>query len=152
MFGRLIKLSGLSLFILSVVCLSIYNVHAQSAQDSFNKAKELLNQMQYDQALAEVTKAIQIDPSVADYYTFRGELYRLKSDVTNAVADYSKSIELNPSNGEVYYFRAICYSFIKEYDKARSDVRQAQSLGYTVPAFFINELQAAPGQSKLIFQ
>ena len=104
--------------------------------------------MQYDQAFAEVTKAIQIDPSVADYYTFRGQLYRLKSDVPNAVADYNKSIELNPNNGEVYYFRAICYQFIKEYEKAMSDARQAQSLGYAVPSYFISDLQAASGQTK----
>jgi len=145
-----LKLFGI-ISILIAMFLIVSNVYAQSAQDYFNKAKELLAQMQYDQAFAEVTKAIQIDPSVADYYTFRGELYRLKSDVANAVADYSKSIELNPNNGEVYYFRAICYKFIKEYDLARSDVRQAQSLGYTVPAFFINELQAAPGQTKSFF-
>ena len=139
------------LLIMAAVCLVACNAHAQSAQESFAKAKELLNQMQYDQAFAEVTKAIQADPSVADYYTFRGELYRLKSDVANAVADYSKSIELNPNNGEVYYFRAICYKFIKEYDKARSDVRQAQGLGYTVPAFFINELQAAQGETRSVY-
>jgi len=139
------------IFLLIAICLVACNVYAQSAQDSFNKAKELLSQMKYDQAFAEVTKAIQADPSVAEYYTFRGQLYQLKSDVASAIADYNKSIELNPNNGEVYYFRAICYNYIKEYDKARSDVRQAQSLGYTVPAFFINELQAAPGGTRSVF-
>ena len=139
------------LLIMAAVCLVVCNAHAQSAQESFAKAKELLNQMQYDQAFAEVTKAIQADPSVADYYTFRGELYRLKSDVANAVADYSKSIELNPNNGEVYYFRAICYKFIKEYDLARKDVSEAQRLGYAVPAYFIQDLQTASGQNKSVF-
>ena len=145
------KLFGITVFILVALCMCTCSAYAQSAQDYFNKAKELLNQMQYDQAFAEVSKAIQIDPSVAEYYTFRGQLYRLKSDVPNAVADYSKSIELNPNNGEVYYFRAICYLFIKEYDKARKDVAEAQRLGYTVPAFFINELQAASGQTRSVF-
>jgi len=151
MFAQRRKQFVISIFILITMFLVVCNVYAQSAQDSFNKAKELLNQMMYDKAFAEVTKAIQIDPSVADYYTFRGQLYRLKSDVANAVADYSKSIELNPNNGEVYYFRAICYHFIKEYDLARKDVSEAQRLGYAVPAYFIQDLQAASGQTKTIF-
>lgn len=145
------KLFVISIFVLLSLCVLTSSVYAQSAQDSFNKAKELLSQMKYDQAFDEVTKAIQADPSVAEYYTFRGELYRLKSDVPNAVADYSKSIELNPNNGEVYYFRAICYQFIKEYDLAMSDVRKAQSLGYVVPSYFISDLQAASGQTKSVF-
>ena len=136
------------LLILLTTCLVASNAYAQSAQDHYNKAKELLNQVMYDQALAEVTKAIQIDPSVADYYTFRGELYRNRSDITNAAVDYSKSIELNPSNAEVYYFRAICYRFSGKYDLAWADVHKAQDLGYVFPAGFIADLQNVSGRDK----
>ena len=150
---RFRKASGVGLFVLITTCVFTLSAHAQSAQDHYNKAKELLNQNlyehsqpTYDQAMAEVTKAIEMDPTVAEFYTFRGNLYRNKSDIGNAIADYSKSIQINPNNGEVYYWRAICYYAVKDYGKAWEDVHKAQSLGYTAFGGFIYDLQVATGQ------
>jgi tetratricopeptide (TPR) repeat protein len=146
------KRFAIGILIISALCLIASNAFAQSAQDYFNKAKELLAQMKYDQALAEVNKAIQSDPSAAEFYTFRGDFYRnYKGDVASALPDFNKSIELDPNKGEVYYFRAICYYFTKDYNKAWDDVNKAKSLGYEVPSFFINDLTNASSQSKLIF-
>ena len=147
MVTNLRKSLGISLFILIATCVFALSAHAQSAQDHYNKAKESLNQMQYDQSMAEVTKAIEMDPTVAEFYTFRGNLYRNKSDLGNAIADYSKSIEIDPNNGEVYYYRAICYYAIKDYGKAWDDVHKAQSLGYEVFQGFIDVLKSASGQN-----
>jgi tetratricopeptide (TPR) repeat protein len=128
--------------------LIVCSVYAQGAQELYNKAKELINQGMYDQAIAQITKAIQIDPTVAEFYTLRGNLYRNKSDLEHAIPDYSKSIELSPNNGEVYYYRAICYYSTKDYDKAWNDVHKAESLGYQIFPGFYDDLKNASGRDK----
>lgn len=148
MINRRVKLLIISMFILAALCVFIGNVYAEGAKELYNKAQEYLKKGMYDQAIAELTKAIQIDPSVAEFYTLRGHLYRTKTELTHAISDYAKSIELNPNNGEIYYYRAICYTFTKEYDKAWDDVHKAQSLEYAIFPGFIQDLQQASGRDK----
>jgi tetratricopeptide (TPR) repeat protein len=148
MVGKLRKLFGISIFILIATCLIVCNVYAQGAQEHYLKAQALITSGKYDEAISELTAAIEIDPTVADYFTMRGELYRNKSDVISAISDYSKSIELNPNSAEVYYLRAICYYSTKEYNKAWEDVHKAQNLGYTIFPGFIEDLQKASGQDR----
>jgi len=148
MFSKLRKSFGKSILILAAICLIACNVYAQGAQELYDKAKDYLNKGMYDQAIGELTKAIQIDPNFAEAYCLRGNLYRNKSDLASAIPDYSKSIELDPNNGEVYYYRAICYYFTKEYDKAWDDVHKAENLGYKVFPGFIEDLKQASGRDK----
>ncbi|MCX5701812.1 MAG: tetratricopeptide repeat protein [Candidatus Omnitrophica bacterium] len=148
MIDRRVKLLIISIFILIALCVLMGNVYAEGAKEFYDKAQEYLNKGMYDQAIAELNKAIQIDPSAAEFYTLRGHLYRTKTELTHAISDYAKSIELNPNNGEIYYYRAICYMFTKEYGKAWDDVHKAQSLGYAVLPGFIQDLQQAPGRDK----
>ncbi len=147
MVAKLRKSFGVGLFILIATCAFVLSAHAQSAEDHYNKAEELLDHRLYDQSIAEITKAIEIDPTVAKYYNFRGELYRTRTSVVDAIADYSKSIEIDPKNGEIYYYRAVCYYATKDYPKAWGDVHKAQSLGYQVFEGFINVLKNASGQN-----
>lgn len=148
MVARRIKSFGISACILTALCVLVCNVYAQGAKELYDKAEEYINKGMYDQAIVEITKAIQIDPTIAEFYTLRGNLYRNKNDVEHAIPDYSKSIELNPNNGEVCYFRAICYYFNKEYDKAWDDVYKAQGLGYEIFPGFIQDLQKESGRDK----
>lgn len=149
MISRRVKLLGIGMCILTALCVIAGNVYAESAKELYEKAIESRNNFKYDQAIEELSRAIQLDPTVAEYYTMRGELYRNKSDLTQAISDYSKSIELDPNNWEVYYFRAISYMFTKEYDKSWDDVHKAQSLNKD--ALFpglIQDLQKASGRDK----
>ena len=136
------------ILVLFATCLIVGNMYAQGANEHFDKAKDYINKGMYDEAIAEITKAIEIDPNVAEFYKTRGELYRTKSDLGHAIPDYSKAIELDPNDGETYYFRAISYYFTKEYDKAWDDVHNAESLGYKVFPGFIEDLQKASGREK----
>jgi outer membrane protein assembly factor BamD (BamD/ComL family) len=49
---------GISIFILISICLIVGNVYAQGAKEFYEKAKAYLNKGMYDEAIAEVTKAI----------------------------------------------------------------------------------------------
>jgi tetratricopeptide (TPR) repeat protein len=53
-----------------------------------------------DGAVADFTKAIDLDPRLALAYFNRGEVLIQKGNFDAAIADFTKAIELNPRNGE----------------------------------------------------
>lgn len=148
MVSRPKKLWGIGIFILIAICLMACRVYAQGADGLYVKAKDYINQGRYDEAIAELTKVIQINPNLAEAYYLRATLYRNKNDLERAIPDYSKAIELAPDNGEYHYWRAVSYYFTKEYDKSWDDLHKAEALGYAVPSFFIADLKNASGRDK----
>ncbi|MEI6863506.1 MAG: tetratricopeptide repeat protein, partial [Candidatus Omnitrophota bacterium] len=50
----------------------------------------------FDRALSDFNKAIELYPKFADAYNARGSAYKYKGDLERALSDYNKAIELNP--------------------------------------------------------
>ena len=80
---------------------------------------------EYDQAIAEYSKAIEINPNYADAYYNRGLVYDDLKEYSQAIADYSKAIEINPNYADAYYNRGLIHYNLKEYDQAIADYSQA---------------------------
>ena len=76
---------------------------------------------QYDQAISDFNKAIEINPRLADAFYNRGNAYFKKGQPDKAISDYNKAIELNPKLAMAYYDRGIAYQFKGQYDQAISD-------------------------------
>jgi tetratricopeptide (TPR) repeat protein len=51
---------------------------------------------QVDRAIADDNAALQLDPTLADIFNARGELWRRKGDRPRALADFAAAIKLNP--------------------------------------------------------
>ena len=47
----------------------------------------------YDRAIADYNKALELDPKDATAYNNRGYAYRQKGDYDKAIADYDKALE-----------------------------------------------------------
>ena len=62
-----------------------------------------------------------------------------------AISELSRVLEKNPQNARAYYERGLVYYEMGQYDRARQDIRKAQSLGYDVPAEFLRLLSEASG-------
>ena len=52
---------------------------------------------EYDQAIADYTQAIDIDPKYVGAYNDRGIAYTNKGDYKNAIADVTRAVELTPA-------------------------------------------------------
>lgn len=52
---------------------------------------------EYDKAIADYTKAIEIDPRYAFAYNNRGLAWGKKGEYDKAIADYTKAKEVNPA-------------------------------------------------------
>ena len=53
---------------------------------------------QVDRAIADDGAALQLDPTLADIFNARGELWRKKGDRPHALADFGAAIKLNPQH------------------------------------------------------
>jgi tetratricopeptide (TPR) repeat protein len=52
----------------------------------------------YDSAIADYDAALRLDPSLADVFNTRGELWRRKGDRPKALADFGAALKLNPDH------------------------------------------------------
>ena len=86
-----------------------------------NRGTLYYNQQKYELALADFSKAIELNRNDAKAYTNRGNLYSNQQKYELALADYNKAIEINPKLAEAYYNRGILYSNQQKYDLALAD-------------------------------
>ena len=83
----------------------------------------------YDEAVADLNKAIKLFPDLAYSYYNRANLRALSGSLPEAFEDYSKAIELNPNFAEAYYNRGIIQIFMKDTRKGCLDISKAGELG-----------------------
>jgi tetratricopeptide (TPR) repeat protein len=65
--------------------------------EHFNSGVQLSKEGQWEEAVAEFDKAIELDPSYALAYYNRGRAHAELGNASQAIADYEKTIELEPS-------------------------------------------------------
>jgi tetratricopeptide (TPR) repeat protein len=92
-----------------------------SARRHFNQGVANYNSGDYEQAIADYSKAIELDPDDATAYSNRGSAYKESGDLEQAIADYNKAIELDPDDGTVYNNRGNAYVDIGELEDAIAD-------------------------------
>ncbi|MEE8329020.1 MAG: tetratricopeptide repeat protein [Thermodesulfovibrionia bacterium] len=80
---------------------------------------------QYDKAINDYNKAIEINPKFAVAYINRGLAYRRKGQYNQAISDFNKAIEINPKFALAYTNRGLAYINKAQYDRAISDFNKA---------------------------
>jgi tetratricopeptide (TPR) repeat protein len=103
---------------------------------------------QYDQAILDYNKALEINPRYADAYNNRGVAYADTGQYDQAILDYNKALEINPGYAYAYKNRAVSYYFKREYYEALKDVNKAQALGLKIPPEFLSDLRKASGRQE----
>jgi tetratricopeptide (TPR) repeat protein len=63
-----------------------------------NRGNAYHSKGEYDQAIADYGKAIQLNPKYAEAYNNRGAAHEKKQDKGKAIADYRMALSLNPSS------------------------------------------------------
>ncbi len=91
----------------------------------------------YDEALADYTRALELDPGDVWALVNRGQTYRAMERHDEALCDLSQAIELNPSSAWAPVNRGQTYQAMKRYDEALADYTRALELDPSDAATFL---------------
>ncbi len=110
-------------------CLFTAGCAGRSPDENLKEGERLLAAGKKKEAIAEFTKAIEIDPKCVRAYLNRAMCYNETGMPKRAVADFSKAIELNPNDAYPYDQRAILYrTVLNEPAKAAADTAAAEAI------------------------
>ncbi|MCX6233489.1 MAG: tetratricopeptide repeat protein [Bacteroidetes bacterium] len=111
-----------SFLIISISC-------NQPENDYFKRALAKEKLRDWSGAIADYSKAIEINPQNAEAYYNRGVDKGIIDDNRGAIEDFSKAIEIKPNYAEAYYFRGASKIFLDDKDGGCIDFRKAKELG-----------------------
>jgi tetratricopeptide (TPR) repeat protein len=80
---------------------------------------------QYERAIEDYSRAMELNPKCATAYTNRGVTYAKLKQHEKAIGDYNKAIEMNPEYADAYNNRGLSYAKLKQHEKAIEDYGKA---------------------------
>ncbi|MCJ7626497.1 MAG: tetratricopeptide repeat protein, partial [Anaerolineaceae bacterium] len=103
----------------------------ESAQDHIEAAAAYYADGDYEQAIAELEKFIELQPDNTDAHTNLALAYFMSGDYENAAAAWTDVIGFEPANAAAYYERGKSYFNLKNHTQAIDDLTQAIELDPT---------------------
>jgi tetratricopeptide (TPR) repeat protein len=92
----------------------------------------------YDGALEDLNKAIELNSEYSDSYIKRGDLYVELKKNDKALKDYNYAIKLDSNSYDAYFKRALLYEDIGNSNKSLADFDKAIQLDPTNPLPYVN--------------
>jgi tetratricopeptide (TPR) repeat protein len=111
-------------------CASTQQKQVESKDAKFynNRGVAYFAKGEYDQAISELNKAIEINPSYVEAYDNRGCAYVAKGKYDQGISDFNRALEINPKLASAYTNRGTAYMNKGQYDQAISDINKALDL------------------------
>ena len=113
---------------------------------------ELLEKLgHYDDAIADLSVALQQNPANLTPLTNRALLSQRRGNASAAVDDFTKAIELSANDAELYYRRGIARHQTGQSDDARKDLDKAIELDSSLADawYVIGNIEAGRGHAEL---
>src|SRR5205085_7240367 len=125
-----------TIFTVSVICLGLTNATwaakekggdaakdkgAAAGANNFNAGNAAIQQKQYPQAIAEYSRAIELNPKQPAFYENRAFAYLAMERFDEAMGDFNKVIELSPKDERAYIGRAQVFLKQQVFDAAAVD-------------------------------
>ena len=92
------------------------------------RGRSRIAQNRYQEAVADLGKAIELDPSCAEAYNSRGYAYLRERDYTQAIADFTSAIRLNVRYANAYLNRGVARKLAGDAQGAKGDLQTAAVL------------------------
>lgn len=100
----------------------------QTAKKYYKAGTEFIEGNKYEDAVAQFTSAIGLEPSNPDYYYARGEAYEKLLKYTEAKADYEKSIVFAPKNVDALIRLGAVCNLTGNYDESLKLLNRASGI------------------------
>jgi len=115
-------------FLFSIFIVTTAFASEMEAQKHFDQAVRFFFSRNYDGAIAEFTKAIELNPKFDRAYTNRGISWMEKGEYDRAIDDCSIAMELNPKQLQAYSSRGNAWRFKGDFNQAVADYTKAIEL------------------------
>lgn len=104
-----------------------------------------------EDAIVDLTAAIDAENPSIDALILRGEAYMQSSNYSAALADFDRALELDSTNAVAYYDRALLNTRLENYTAALNDINNALAARATAPneILRLRDLYARRGQLNL---
>jgi tetratricopeptide (TPR) repeat protein len=87
----------------------------------------------YQEAIKDFDRAIELDPKLAGAYWGRGKTYHELGDYQEAIKDFDRAIELDPKLAGAYWSRGKAYQKLGNQQQANEDFKTAGKLNDQEP-------------------
>jgi tetratricopeptide (TPR) repeat protein len=96
-------------------------------------ARERLENENFEEALALLDQALQLNAKSAKTFNARGYAHLRLRNYQPAIADFTDAIRLNPSYANAYHNRAVARRAVGQAQEAKADDREADKLLNATP-------------------
>jgi tetratricopeptide (TPR) repeat protein len=103
----------------------ISRIITSEAQTYFNRGCDKYNAKNYDGAIVDFTKAIELDPKDAEAVKYRGLAKIAKDDYDNAIVDFTKVVDLKPKSSDDWFGLAMAYSHKRDKERCLDALKKA---------------------------
>lgn len=106
----------------------VINKRGDNALGYFGRGNAKYKGNKFDEAIADYSKGIELDPHIPLAYVNRGTAYMRLLSYNQALADYNHAITLDPNIAIAYINRGNIYMRLSAYNQAIADYNQAITL------------------------
>ncbi len=121
------------------------------AADYYEKGKEKLLAGNIDEAIGDLSTAIDAGAASMETYILRGEAQMQAGNYREAMNDFNTALYKDPTNAVAYYDRALLNTRLEDYNAALNDINNALAANAQKPSPMIQmrDLYAKRGQLNL---
>jgi len=98
------------------------DVQAASADQLARRAAAFAARQDYERALVELSRALELEPTSAAYFAQRGAVLEALKRPADAIENFDKALELDPTQADARLRRAVLRLRAKNRDGAQSDL------------------------------
>lgn len=98
------------------------------AEDVYNSARDMLQRSDYAGAVDAFSRAIGMDPNLAQAYVGRATAYVYEGNLQAALQDYNQALQRDPNIAEALYNRGVLLAQTGDAQGAIRDLQRAADL------------------------
>lgn len=114
------------------------DLNPELAKSYYNRGVVYLDTGDFVAAIEDFKKAIVLYPEDAEAYYNRGVAYSNIDGFLPAIKDFDEAIKLDLKDSIVYFYRGVAWLYVKEWQKAKADLTDAENLLCIISMSFEN--------------
>ena len=117
----------------------LYSFGQKAANDYLNLGLSSYYAQDYETAILNYTKAIELKPDFSSAFYFRAKAKEKLLEYRPAITDYTEAIKFKPDFGEAYFHRGNLQEKLNKKTEACTDWNLASSHGYYEASYVVKQ-------------